>query len=195
MRLRLFVSIIVLLAMTGTAKAWTAHCRCQLHEGTSVGGALVQDFGELQSFDGFTPESQSNQNECKNTCARKAADWANDQGQVCRAVKANHAPLIRAYAAVGQRSWDWCGSSITPPGATSGVLKPRLFVLTILYALPGCTPTTSYNCASTSAAAYANGTSTETTVSLERSFNNTRGLSGRSPRNATIQRPRRPINV
>ncbi len=162
------LAIVTLMAASCLPLAADAHCFCKIRSNST---AQVKDFGELKTYTNINGQNQANQNDCKNICANTAAAWASGQsGAVCEAFKSTKATYLRAYAAVGTRSYDWCGSTITPPAVSKIVLKPRYHVLTILYALPGCTPTTAYNCSSLSSANYSNGTSTSTEVSIEKSL-------------------------
>lgn len=174
----IIVAMIGLLPLSAFAKAGaTAHCFCKIR--SDAGGLEVKDFGELNTYSGMNPQKPDNQKDCRRLCKNAAENWQSNSTEVWRAFYTAKSPaLLKAWAHVGNNSEDWVANSITPPRPSSTVVNPTHHLMTILYALPGCTKTASYDCSSSPStqATYSTGASMSVTTSIEDSFKTDRSL-------------------
>src|SRR5947209_4174031 len=168
MKPTILIMTVWLFLLPGIASASTATCSCEVKSGNHG----VKVFEELFTYKGWNPVNTANQNDCEKLCGKRAASWVNgNPAEVCQAFKtAKSSTSLKAFAHVGNKDWAWSGSSITMPTPSKVVLSPRYYLMTILYAVPGCSSTSAYPCTQQNTAEYENGTSTSNTISIEHSF-------------------------
>jgi hypothetical protein len=118
-------------------------------------------------------QDKNNQADCAAACAQRANGiWQADPAKVCAAYAQAKVSTLNAYAAVGTNKYEQAGSSIPAPPTSSLAFNPKFYILSISYALPGCTSSAAYNCSTKSSAVYSNGSSASTTTTIQQSVAN-----------------------
>lgn len=182
------IALLVLLAsmlmLAGPAEAqWTAHCLCRLapNQGGSVGSLddYIKDFGTVGTYNGIFVQGSKYQAECASDCNNAAGPWLGNKADMCHSFAESGGGDLVLYDKLGTLDWIDIGyigaANFGYPQTcfgTPGFLFPTYYVMSLIYAPPGCTtsPTLNYKCNPPSNVQYADGSTTGTTTSTQSSF-------------------------
>ena len=156
-----------------------AHCFCET--GPSLGN-IVKKFGAIWHY-GIN--NKKNRSDCSNRCWDYMETWGlRNQGnrpEVCTDFYKDGGAPLNAYWAVGTDNYTGPSYTLHPSdigyplscGLSSGI-KPRYYVLDLIYAPPGCTPDTSsatgYSCKPGSSVSYGTSSSTGAMTTMQSSI-------------------------
>jgi hypothetical protein len=160
---------------------FTAHCFCQLgYSPNPAQKIFLEDFGAIKTY---RINNKKNRDDCSNVCWTAAENWVNGRSNRTQACTdfydANNRPLT-AYYHVGTDSPNPTPYTAHPADVgypnscgTVTVVHPRYWIADVIYPPPGCTPTSSYNCASSpSTVLYYQDSKTGITTTMNHSVKN-----------------------
>jgi hypothetical protein len=180
------IALLVLLAsmlmLAGPAEAAEAHCLCRLatNQGPSLGSLdnYIKDFGVVGDYYALFPQDPNHQQRCNNDCQNAAKPWVDNLADMCHSFGVSGGGTLILYDKLGTHNW-WDIAALTPPSGypqgcygTPGFVFPTYYVMSLIYAPPGCTtsPTLNYKCNPPSNVQYSDGSTTGTTTSTQSSF-------------------------
>lgn len=177
----IIATVACFLFVAGTANADTAHCKCKV--ATDHGGSVdhlddyIYDFGVVATYDALFPQNKAHQDMCMTACSQAAHTWLSDKNKVCDGFTASAGANLVFYMTLGSLPWwdvgvttasavDFPKSCFGPPG----YVDPAFYILSILYAPPGCTKSNTETCPAYSSVTYSTESTASTTTSTEKSF-------------------------
>ena len=155
----------------------TADCFARVE---SDKGLIIKDFGVVGTYMAVVPADPDHQSDCTGDAGRFEQAWEQSQGSMCNAFAKTGGGNLTLYRKLG-------GGSYIDVGVTSAdqhgypqncfglpkVVHPKYYILGVVYAPPGCTPSGSFKCptgAAASSVVYSEGKTTGTTSTIQNTF-------------------------
>ncbi|MFI5117136.1 MAG: hypothetical protein ACHP8B_10615 [Terriglobales bacterium] len=182
----LLVLLTSILMLAGPAQAqFEAHCLCRL--ATDQGGSVkhldnyIKDFGTVGDYHALFPQDPYHQAECARDCsgAPQTQSWFGSKADMCHSFAESGGGDLVLYDDLGTLDWVDIGRSTAANFGypqtcfgTPGFVFPTYYVMSLIYAPPGCTQSQSLNypCSPASSVQYSDGSTIGTTTSTEKSF-------------------------
>lgn len=154
----------------------TAHCLGRIED---TAGNIIVDLGTVATYTALFPQNSNHQDKCVQDVSTSASSWLSNSGQMCHAFLAANGGSLEFHYKLGSLPWRASGHATAPDSynypkscfGPTGTAFPSYYIISLIYTPPGCTPSsTGYNCGSGSFVSYGSGSSTGSTVSIEKSI-------------------------
>lgn len=157
-----------------------AHCHGQIRD--SSGNVTITSLdgtqGYVSDYYAVFPQNSSHQGQCDADVSSAASTWLADKGQMCHAFFQVNGGGLVFWSYVGTHPYRDTGtatqgSQYSYPAACfapTGHVFPSYYIFTLIYAPPGCTSDSSYDCGTGNSVEYSSGSTNGSTTSIEKSI-------------------------